>query len=261
VARNAATFPAGLVDAELFGHVANYPNAGMPQRPGLVGEADGSTLFLDEIGELPEDLQTHLLRVLDPGGEYQRLGEARSRSADRRLVAATNRPIDAIRHDLAARLALRVVVPSLNDRREDIPLIARHLLRRIAASDADIGERFFDGWTGREGEPRLSVPLVRALVAHDYTTHVRELEALLWSSLASSSDGTVELTPAVREELAAMSRASPGTDTRGVTAEMLRAAMERHQGVQEKVWRDLGFANRYVLKRLLKKHGMSPAGQ
>src|SRR4030095_8280270 len=73
VARNAATFPEGLIDAELFGNVKNYPNPGMAERRGLIGEASGGTLFLDEIAELPLALQSHLLRVLDEGGEYQRL--------------------------------------------------------------------------------------------------------------------------------------------------------------------------------------------
>src|SRR5207244_827185 len=80
LARNAATFPEALVDAELFGNVRDYPNPGMPERPGLIGASDGGILFLDEIGELPHALQAHLLRVLD-GGEYQRLGESRSRRA------------------------------------------------------------------------------------------------------------------------------------------------------------------------------------
>src|SRR5262249_13648433 len=69
VARNAATIPEGLIDAELFGNLRNYPHAGMAERPGLIGEADGGTLFLDELAELPVPLQAHLLRVLD-GGEY-----------------------------------------------------------------------------------------------------------------------------------------------------------------------------------------------
>ena len=98
VARNAATVPSGIIDAELFGSAANYPNAGMPERPGLVGEADGSTLFLDEIGELPTELQTHLLRLLD-GGDYQRLGDARRRTANLRVVAATNRPMGQLKPD------------------------------------------------------------------------------------------------------------------------------------------------------------------
>ncbi len=65
VSRNAATFPEGLIDAELFGNAKDYPNAGMPRRNGLIADADGGTLFLDEIGELPHALQSHLLRVLD----------------------------------------------------------------------------------------------------------------------------------------------------------------------------------------------------
>ena len=92
VARNAAVFPPGLIDAELFGNIANYPNSGMPERPGLIGQAQGSTLFLDEIGELPLELQAHLLRVLDAEGEYQRLGEARPRKADVRLMAPPRAP-------------------------------------------------------------------------------------------------------------------------------------------------------------------------
>ena len=138
VARNAATIPSGLVDAELFGNVAHYPNAGSPDRPGLVGEADESTLFLDEIGELPEDVQTHLLRVADASGDYQRLGESRRRRASFRLVGATNRSLDRIKPDLLARLPLRIVVPGLHERREDIPLLVRVLLQRLAESDAEM---------------------------------------------------------------------------------------------------------------------------
>src|SRR6185369_7117992 len=120
------------VDAELFGNVKNYPNPGTPEREGLIGEADGSTLFLDEIGELPVHMQAHLLRVLDRGGEYQRLGDSRAQRADLRVVAATNRPLDALKHDFLARLTLRLEIPSLDERRDDIPLLARHLLRRAA---------------------------------------------------------------------------------------------------------------------------------
>jgi transcriptional regulator with GAF, ATPase, and Fis domain len=69
VSRNAATLPSGIIDAELFGNAKNYPNAGMPERAGLVGDAHGGTLFLDEIGELSTELSSHLLRLLD-GGEY-----------------------------------------------------------------------------------------------------------------------------------------------------------------------------------------------
>jgi two-component system nitrogen regulation response regulator GlnG/two-component system response regulator HydG len=250
VARNAATVPASLVDAELFGNAANYPNAGMAERPGLIGEADGSTLFLDEIGELPSELQSHLLRVLDERGEYQRLGDARARRADVRLVAATNRPVDQLKHDLAARLALRLTLPGLDERREDVPLLVRHLLRRRARKDAAIAARFFAG-----DEPRVSPDLMRAIVTHTWSTHVRELEGLLWRSLAESRGATLELTKDVAAEIVetGTARAVPAID---VGAERIKETLARHGGVQERVWRELGMANRYVLHRLMKKYGI-----
>ncbi|NUQ12126.1 MAG: sigma 54-interacting transcriptional regulator [Gemmatimonadaceae bacterium] len=114
IARNAATFPESLIDSELFGSAKSYPNVGSPERPGLLGEVDGGTLFLDEIGELPERLQVHLLRVLDGGGEYQRLGEPFMRRANFRLVAATNRPAEALKPDFLARFKVQVEVPGLD---------------------------------------------------------------------------------------------------------------------------------------------------
>ncbi len=259
VSRNAATLPAGLIDAELFGHVANYPNAGMPERLGLVAEADGSTLFLDEIGELPHELQTRLLRVLDDRGEYQRLGDPRARTSSFRLIAATNRDASSLKHDVAARFRLRLSVPPLAERREDIPLVARHLLRKAAAQDTEIGERFLEGWDGRTGEPRLALPLVRELVKHEYRTHVRELDSLLWASLASSPGRVAELT---EETVLALGDTEPESiapriDVREITAETVKAAIERAGGVHEKAWKDLGLANRHVLKRLVKKFGLS----
>ena len=264
VSRNAATLPSGLIDAELFGHVANYPNVGMPERPGLIGDADGSTLFLDEIGELPHELSTKLLRVLDEGGEYQRLGDTRARSSKFRLVGATNRSVNALKADVAARFRLRISVPPLVERREDIPLLARHLLRRAAAQDQAIGERFLEGWDGKTGEPRISIELMKALVVHDYTTNIRELDVLLWSSLGSSPAGIAELTSEVEGELRAAPddeqgplSQKPRVDVRTLTAEDVRAALERAGGVPDKAWRDLGLANRHVLKRLVKKFGLS----
>jgi DNA-binding NtrC family response regulator len=159
--------------------------------------------------------------------------------------------VDQLKHDLAARLALRMTLPGLDERREDIPLLARHLLRRRARKDAVIASRFLAG----SGEPRVSVDLMRALVTHAYSTHVRELEALLWRAVATSRGGSLELTAAVAAEIVPTGdkRAVPAIE---VSAEAVRAALARHDGVQEKVWRELGFANRYVLKRLMKKYGI-----
>lgn len=265
VSRNAATLPAGLIDAELFGHVANYPNVGMPERPGLIAEADGSTLFLDEIGELSHELSTRLLRVLDEKGEYQRLGDSRMRASNFRLIGATNRALASLKEDVAARFRLRIHVPPLRERREDIPLLARHLLRRAAQQDPQIGERFLAGWDGQIGEPRISIELMRRLVTHSYRTNIRELDVLLWASLGSSAGEIAELTPEVEEATTeaatedAEPSAGPRVDVRSLTMDDVKAALERAGGVHERAWRDLGLANRHVLKRLVKKFGLGGA--
>jgi two-component system nitrogen regulation response regulator GlnG/two-component system response regulator HydG len=276
VARNAATVPEGIVDAELFGNLKNYPNPGVPERTGLIGEADGSTLFLDEIGELPVHVQAHLLRVLDRDGEYQRLGDPKTRRADLRLIAATNRAVDALKHDLAARLTLRLEVPSLAERREDIPLIAMHLLSEIAAHNAELAERFFETPAGGGRRmPRLDPNLVEALVRHAYTTHTRELRSLLWCALTESTGDRLEITAGVarglgRESAEPRARLAPmptiaiepsssaGTEPprplyESATREQIEAALAKHQGNVANAAVELGFKNRYVLYRLMKK--------
>lgn len=261
IARNAATIPTGLVDAELFGNIKDYPNPGMRDRPGLLGEADGSTLFLDEISEVPEEVQAHLLRVLDGAGEYHRLGESHARRADFRLLAATNRGLSALKHDLLARLKLRIKVPGLNERREDVPLLIRHLIRRTAVEDPEIGRRFLDD----DGQPRVDVALVERLVRHDYTHHVRELEVLLWRAIATSDGDRVELTAALLEDLAGVqsgSRRSGASDLpqsvnpRDLTRQDVEVALARNGGVLKDTWPDLGLRNRFQLIRLMKKHGL-----
>jgi two-component system nitrogen regulation response regulator GlnG/two-component system response regulator HydG len=254
VSRNAATLPAGIIDAELFGNVKNYPNAGMPEREGLVGAADGGTLFLDEISELPDSLQAHLLRLLD-SGEYQRLGESRVRRADLRVVGATNRGIEALKHDLAARFALRLELPGLDALREDIPLIARHLLRLAAERDPALATRFFES-TPHGPEPRFAPELVEALLRHGFTHHVRELESLLLLSMSKSPGQELELTPEVEARLDLPS-ADPARETpEGLSAEQIRAALRRQRGSVTRAARELGLKNRDVLYRLMKKHGV-----
>ncbi|MEL6182864.1 MAG: sigma 54-interacting transcriptional regulator, partial [Myxococcota bacterium] len=184
VARNASTIPENLFDAELFGNTRGYPNPGMPERAGLVGEADRGTLFLDELGELPEALQAHLLRLMDRGGEYHRLGEARPRRADVRLLGATNRSEENLKHDLLARFAMRLNLPTLNARREDVPLLAIHMLQRAAAKDPGLVPLIFNAHQERL-YPRLTPELVQGLLLHRYTHHAHELDTLLWSSITA----------------------------------------------------------------------------
>jgi two-component system nitrogen regulation response regulator GlnG/two-component system response regulator HydG len=247
VARNAATLPAGIIDAELFGNAKNYPNAGMRERAGLVGEADGGTLFLDEIGELPEALQSHLLRVLD-AGEYHRLGEDRPRRADVRLIAATNRDEANLKHDLLARLKLRLAVPGLEERMSDVPLLAIAALRRMGASDPAIRERFFE--PGARPSPRIEPDLVVALLEHAFTTHARELETLLVLAMAGSREHFIALTADVRARLKSTRAAEPPT------REQIEQALERCQGSVSRAWSELGLPSRDALNRLIKKHGI-----
>ncbi|HEV3189000.1 MAG TPA: sigma 54-interacting transcriptional regulator, partial [Polyangiaceae bacterium] len=194
VSRNAATLPPGLVDAELFGNVRNYPNAGMPERIGLIGEADGGTLFLDEIGELSQELQSHFLRVLDADGEYQRLGESKTRRSRLRVVAATNRDPASLKHDLAARLVSRVRLPSLAQRRDDIPLLANHLFAN-AASAGGVATRFVSRTSAGKALPRLDVSFVEHLVRSQWAGNLRAVDAMLWRAMQESADDVIRMPP------------------------------------------------------------------
>jgi energy-coupling factor transporter ATP-binding protein EcfA2 len=245
VARNAATFPESLIDAELFGNLRDYPNPGMPDRVGLLGEAHGGALFLDEIGELPHALQARLLRVMD-GGEYQRLGEARRRSVDLRLLGATNRDPEALKHDLLARFIHRVQVPGLDDRREDVPLLVRHVLRRLAVGSPELRAFFVDD------EPQPSAELITALIWRRYTAHLRELTELLWRAIAASPGQVIVAPPGVAEPPPARAPETRVLPTE-LDREQIVAALAACGGVREQAWRILGLRSRDQLKRLLKK--------
>ena len=250
VSRNAATFPETLIEAELFGNIANFPNPAMPARPGLIGAADGSTLFQDEFGELPPAQQARLLRVLDDG-EYTRLGDAHPVRADLRLVAATNRPLDVLKVDVLARFPLRLELPGLDRRRADVPLLVTHLLRRIAREEPQLA-RFLEP---RHQAPRLTTALVAALVNHPYGTHVRELETLLWEAMRRAPGDRLDLWPDYASE-AREGTAGPQVDPRSVGPDEIRAALERHGGKQEAAWRELGLSSRHALGRLVRKYGL-----
>lgn len=240
VSRNAATLPAGILDVELFGHVANYPNPGMQERVGLVGQADHGTLFLDEIGELPQSAQAHLLRLLDDG-EYQRLGDPIPRRADLRVIAATNRPLTALKDDVQARFRHHIDVPELSTRRSDVPLLLRHLLQGADASE----------W-------KAGVGLTDTALRHDLPHQIRSLDRLVWDALSlgtpakSAGDELVAPLPWVQSVV----EAEPHVDASELSAETVQAALQEHNGNQEAAWRALGLKNRYVLRRLIRKYGL-----
>ena len=169
VALFCGSLPDDLLESELFGHVRGAFTGATADKKGLFEAADGGTIFLDEVGDLSPKLQTALLRVLQTG-EVKRVGESASRRVDVRVVSATNRPLADLvedgrfREDVLYRLnTIRIEMPTLRQRRADIPLLAHHFLGRYA-----VGTRArVEGFTPEA---------VAALVGHRWPGNVRELE-------------------------------------------------------------------------------------
>jgi DNA-binding NtrC family response regulator len=260
VARNAATIPESLVDAELFGNTKNYPNPGMADRPGLIGEANGSVLFLDEIAEIPAAMQAHLLRVLD-GGEYHRLGESAARRSDMRLIAATSRRPGDLKHDLLARFTYRIEVPDLNARREDVPLLIAFLLQRLGESDPALKEAL--DAPGGEDLRGISLGLCAQLVERVYIGNLRELERLLLQAFVESGGAPLGSIEGVTE--LAETPTSPGetvppppmaSESDELRPERIQAVLDQHNGRIEAASKALGLKNRFVLGRLIAKYGL-----
>ena len=202
-------------------------------------------------------MQAHLLRVLDDGGEYQKLGEATSRRSDLRLIGAMNAAPSTLKHDLLARLAVRVEMPPLDARREDIPLLVRHLLLQTAKRNPEIGARFVTR-VARRQEPSVDPALVDALLRRPYSTNVRELDALLLGAIGASESDVVALTP---EAGAGSPDTPPPPAPREPTAEEIRACILREEGNVRRAAHALGLPSRYVLYRLMRKHGIEMGGE
>lgn len=152
IALNVAAVPGELIESELFGHEKGAFTGAAGRRLGRFEQADGGVLFLDEVGDMPANMQTRLLRVLSEG-EFHRVGGRDPVQVDVRIIAATHRHLEqsvaerTFREDLFHRLnVIRIQVPSLAERREDIPLLARHFLHR-AAQELDESPKRFDAAT------------------------------------------------------------------------------------------------------------------
>jgi two-component system, NtrC family, response regulator HydG len=245
VARNAATLPESLIDAELFGNPKGYPNPGTPEREGLIGAAHQGTLFLDEFADLPAGAQAHVLRVLD-SGDYQRLGESTQRRSEFRLIAATNRPEGSLRADLLARFDFRLRVPELSKRREDVPLLLLHLFATATRDDPELRERYSQA----NGVPRLAPGFVQRLAQQPLPGNVRDVRHLLWRALAESTNDALEWPT----ESAATGKNGDRAD---FPVDRIQEALDANNGSVEKTWRALGLPNRYVLRRLIAKYDLS----
>jgi DNA-binding NtrC family response regulator len=251
---NCAALSPELVEAELFGHARGAFTGAVRSRPGFFGEADGGTILLDEVGELAPEAQAKLLRVLQEG-EVRPVGEEKSRQVDVRVLAATHRDLEALvkvgkfREDLYYRLnVVRLHVPPLRDRPEDIPPLARHFLERFA---------------GRFGLEALRVPdtLLERLRAHHWPGNVRELENALESLVALSPSDGLDLSllpmgrgaaaPAPVEGTALGLKARVEAYEKGLVVEALRGA----RGNRSEAARRLAIS-RVTLHDKLKKYGL-----
>ena len=180
------TFPPGLVESELFGHVKGAFTGAHASKVGRFELADGGTVFLDEIGEIPLELQSKLLRVLEDG-EFSRVGATRVQRADVRVIAATNRDLKGemeagqFRSDLYYRLCVfPVEIPPLRDRRDDIPLLTSFFVTRQSKK---LGKRI----------DRISGSMMDALTAYDWPGNVREPQNIVHRALILSSGRELEL--------------------------------------------------------------------
>lgn len=182
---NCATLPANLIESELFGHEKGAFTGAMDKKIGRFELANGGTIFLDEIGELPVELQAKLLRVLQEG-EFERLGNPNTVKVNTRVIAATNRNLHTaiekkeFREDLYYRLnVFPVVCPPLRDRKEDIPLLVKHFCQK------------HEGKIGRKIK-NIPTKVMEALMAYDWPGNIRELENIIERAMILSFDGTLE---------------------------------------------------------------------
>jgi len=232
VALNCAAVPEGLMESELFGHRKGAFSGAVADKAGLVEEADGGTLLLDEVGDMPLALQAKLLRVLQEGS-FLRLGDPRVRQANVRFVAATHRDLPrmvkegSFRGDLYARLnGLTLNLPPLRERREDLCILLSALLLR---QGVDL-ERL-----------TVSHEALRALLLHDWPFNVRELEQALAVAMAFARDGERLKLSHLPEEV---QRALEHGDSDGEAVEARRPARRRG-----------GPPSRDELVRALEQHG------
>ncbi|MEL6547684.1 MAG: sigma 54-interacting transcriptional regulator [Myxococcota bacterium] len=197
---NCGAIPDTLIEAELFGHAAGAYTGAQKNRAGLFEAAKGGTLLLDEVGELPSQVQVKLLRVIQERS-VRRVGDDTERPIDVRLVAATNRDLQRMveegefREDLFYRLnVVRLRVPALRERREDIPLLARAFLEKYVE---EIGKNL-DGFS-RDAMHRIE--------SFDYPGNVRELQNVVERAVALAGGSVIEAADLPEQLLAAKPQA------------------------------------------------------
>jgi transcriptional regulator with GAF, ATPase, and Fis domain/tetratricopeptide (TPR) repeat protein len=242
VAVNCGALPATLLDSELFGHVRGAFTGADRDHPGLFRAAEGGTLMLDEIGEMPLQVQPHLLRVLQER-EVQPLGQSGAVPVDVRVVAATNKDLERevrqgrFRQDLYYRLAaVRIGIPSLLERREDIPLLAAVFLKQAAEA---LGRSPVD----------LSRGALKRLLQHDWPGNVRELQQTIQRAVVLAEGPQIEATDLGLQS----SPVVASRDPRSFDAEAVRQAIRDASGNRKKAAERLG-VSRSTLYRWLERY-------
>jgi two-component system response regulator PilR (NtrC family) len=257
---NCGALPDALMESELFGHEKGAFTGAVTRHSGLFREAEGGTVLLDEVGELPASLQVKLLRVLQERS-VRPVGGAHEVAIDVRVLAATNRDIEAevaagkFRQDLYYRLnVIRVVLPPLRERREDLPWLAEHFLQKFSS---EMGKDVL----------AMTPDALRALERYSFPGNVRELENLIERAVALSSGRTIGLGDLPPEVSGLAGAPTPilaelppdGCDLDSVLGELERrlllAALERTGGVRKHAAALLGVTFRSIRYRL-KKHGL-----
>ncbi|MBX9880576.1 MAG: sigma-54 dependent transcriptional regulator [Sphingomonas sp.] len=258
---NCGAIPANLVESELFGHEKGAFTGAFERKIGRFAQADGSTLFLDEIGEMPLDAQVKLLRVIETGEVFP-IGARHPREVDVRIIAATNKRLaDEVeagnfREDLYYRLNIvQVTIPPLRERTGDIPALARHLLARIAQQPGlrPIG---------------ITEEALHLLLRYDWPGNVRQLQNALFRAAVLCDDAA--LTTADFPQIAAIGNRRPGEAVStpasgGVTlfrsdgnlrpleeieADVIRLAIGHYRGRMTEVARRLGIGRSTLYRKL-----------
>ncbi|MBZ5654971.1 MAG: sigma-54 dependent transcriptional regulator [Acidobacteriia bacterium] len=248
VAVNTGALAEGVFESELFGHVKGAFTDARSDRIGRFELADGGTIFLDEIGNVPVRQQAKLLRVLE-SGEMERLGSSKSRRVDLRVISATNTDLQAacaaglFREDLLFRLnTVEIHVPPLRERRDDIPALAVHFLRRYAS-------RYRREIGGFEDSA------LQVLLQYAWPGNVRELEHTLERAVLMCRGQEIQPADLGLNVLRPQAQNPDDLSLESVEALLIRKALQRFQGNVSQAAEALGLS-RGALYRRMEKYGL-----